>query len=89
MSARPKLPYVDFTKWAGLNTKTSEDVLPEQQLKIAQNVDFFTKYGSVSKPPGMSRILSEIYKEAGVTKPISWVGFYKAADLDGQFLRHT
>lgn len=89
MSARPKLPYVDFTKWAGLNTKTSEDVLPEQQLKIAQNVDFFTRYGAVSKPPGMSRILSEIYKEAGITKPISWVGFYKAADLDGQFLRHT
>jgi hypothetical protein len=89
MSDRAKLPYLEFTKWAGLNTKTSEDILPEAQLVVAQNVDFFKKYGAISKPDGMSRILSSKVTESGSAVKIPWLGFYKAADLDGQILRHT
>ena len=55
----------------------------------AINTDLFTRYGGITKPPGMSRILSSIYTESGSAKKMSWLGFYKAADLNGQTLRHV
>jgi hypothetical protein len=84
---RPKLPYIDLLNWKGLNTKSSNDVLEDTQLRDAKNTDLFTQYGALSKPPGSSRVLSATYKEGGNAKQLSWVGFYKASGLDGQILR--
>lgn len=89
MSVRPKLPYIDITNWLGLSTKTSNEITADAALTISKNTDFFEKFGAVSKCPGSRRILSSIYTEAGLTKSIPWVGFYKAPDLNGQILRHV
>jgi hypothetical protein len=62
---RPKLPYIDLLNWKGLNTKSSNDVLEDTQLRDAKNTDLFTQYGALSKPPGSSRVLSATYKEGG------------------------
>lgn len=86
---RETLGYIDLTNWKGLATKTSPDLTDEAQLEVAINSDHFEEYGGISKPPGMSRVLSAIYTESGATKTISWVGFYKAPDLNGQILRHV
>lgn len=86
---RQKLPYIDLFNWSGLYTKGSPDVVSNTQLQISKNTDFFTAYGSVSKPPGSTRVLSSIYRESGTHQKMSWLGFYKAADLDGQILRHV
>jgi hypothetical protein len=37
----------------------------------------------------MTRVLSSTITESGSPVQISWVDFYKAADLDGQILRHV
>lgn len=87
MAERPKLPFLEWTKWAGLNTKSSEDIQPEEQARVADNTDFFVKYGSVTKARGMSRVLNTPILESGSPVPISWVGFYKSADLAGQIQR--
>jgi hypothetical protein len=86
---RQKLPYIDLFNWSGLYTKGSPDVVSNTQLQIAKNTDFFTSYGSASKPPGMGRVLSSIYTESGTQQKMSWLGFYKSADLNGQILRHV
>jgi hypothetical protein len=86
---RQKLPFFDLFNWAGLYTKGSPDIVSERQLRTAINADFFETYGGVAKPPGSAQVLAAIYKEGSSAKPISWVGFYKAADLDGQILRHV
>ncbi len=89
MSDREKIPYVDLMNFKGLATKASPDTTPQGMLRVAENCDFFETYGALAKMPGSARILSSIYKESAVVKPISWLGFYKAPDLDGQILRHT
>lgn len=83
MSERPRMPYIDLFNWLGLYTKGSNEVVSDTQLRDAKNTDFFTSYGAISKPPGTSRVLS------AATNNISWVGFYKAADLNGAILRHV
>ena len=86
---REPLADLDFSNWKGLATKTTPENTDEAHLRVAINTDHFTEYGGISKPPGMSRILNAIYQESGTTRPISWVGFYKAPDLNGQILRHV
>jgi hypothetical protein len=86
---RQKLPYIDLFNWNGLYTKGSPDIVSNTQLQISKNTDFFTSYGSVSKPPGSARALSSIYREDGTHQKMSWIGFYKAANLNGQILRHV
>lgn len=89
MADRAKLPYIDLTNFKGLYTKSSPDVVTAEQLRIAENCDFFETYGALSKTKGNARILNSCYSESGSTKPISWIEFYKASDLDGRILRHT
>ena len=86
---RPKLPYIDITNWAGLNTKSSTDTVEPNQLKIAENISFFDQYGGLSKLKGSSRVLATQYNEGGPSLPISWLGMYKSSDLDGAILRHV
>jgi len=86
---RQKLDYIDLENWRGLNTKSSPSLVDNAQLVVAKNTDHFSEYGALTKPPGMSRILSSIYTESAAARQISWVGFYKAPDLNGQILRHV
>ena len=89
MAARENLELIELTNWKGLNTKSVPSLVDDTQLIVAQNTDFFTQYGGASKPPGMSRILSTPYTETGVAREVSWVGLYRASDLNGQILRHV
>src|SRR5262245_14846198 len=86
---RQPLGYIDLTSWKGLATKTTPDLTDDAQLQVALNTDHFQEYGGIAKPPGMSRVLAAIYQESGVTQTIPWVTQYKAADLNGQILRHV
>lgn len=88
MAERLPLLTLDLHNFQGIYTKSSSDVLNPEQLQVAENTDLFKLYGAAAKLKGNRRILSAIYKESGVAKPISWTGFYKEADLDGQILRH-
>jgi len=87
--ARRTLPVIDLINTAGLYTKTNPDLLGVNQLRIAENVDFFNVYGATSKLSGSKRVLASKYQENGITKPITWVGFYKYVDLAGKIVRHT
>jgi hypothetical protein len=89
MAGRPPIPFLDIKGFQGLYTKSAPEMLQAEQLDIAQNCDYFEQYGALSKIRGSSRVLNETYKEGGTAKKISWVGFYKAPDLDGTILRHT
>jgi hypothetical protein len=89
MGGREAIPYLDIKGFQGLYTKSTPEVLQAEQLQIAQNCDYFEEYGAVAKIRGSSRVLDETYKESGAAKKISWVGYYKAPDLDGSILRHT
>jgi hypothetical protein len=55
MADRPKLPYIDLVGFKGLFTKTSPDVNQPEQLRIAENCDFFKTYGAIAKLKGNSR----------------------------------
>lgn len=88
MSDRGKLPYIDIKVLKGLFTKGSEEAVEDISLRAAKNTDFFTHYGAIGKCPGSTNVLSSVYTESSVAKPISWIGFYKAADLNGEVLRH-
>ena len=88
MSDRPKLPFIELVGMTGLVTKSSPEVTKETQLRVAQNCDFFEEYGSIAKIKGSSRVLSTIYSEDSIVKPISWIGFHKSPDLDGSIQRH-
>jgi hypothetical protein len=70
MADRPKLPYIDLVGFKGLFTKTSPDVNQPEQLRIAENCDFFKTYGAIAKLKGNSRILASIYKESTVAQPM-------------------
>lgn len=83
-----RLGHIDLTNWVGLNSKVSQDVSQDSSLQVAKNTDFFELLGAVSKPPGSGRVLSSIYTENSVPKRMSWIGLYKAPNLDGQILRH-
>lgn len=85
---RRTLPVIDITNSAGLYTKTNPDLLAVNQLRVAENIDYFRVYGAISKINGNKRVLTQPYKEEGIVKPISWIGFYKYTSLDGQILRH-
>lgn len=89
MSERPTLAYIDLLNWIGLYTKGSNELLEGTHLKTAINCDLFTEYGAISKPPGSSRVLSGPFSSGGSPAKMSWLGFYKAPDLDGQILRHV
>lgn len=89
MAERQRRAFIELGNWSGLNTKSNNESLQDTQLRVAKNSDFFNEYGSIAKVAGSSRVLNSVYSESSVVKPISWVGFYKAADLDGQILRHT
>lgn len=89
MGERLSLLQLDLHNFQGIYSKSSADVLNPEQLNDAQNTDLFRLYGAAAKIKGNSRVLSSIYTESGNSKPISWIGFYKEADLDGQILRHT
>jgi hypothetical protein len=89
MAGRPPIPFLDIKGFQGLYTKSAPEMLQAEQLDIAQNCDYFEQYGALSKIRGSSRVLDETYKEGGTAQKISWVGFYKAPDLDGTILRHT
>lgn len=84
---RQRLPYIDLKNWQGLFTKSSPDILAAEQLRVAENCDYFDTYGAVSKLRGNTRVLNNKITEGGSPVPISWVGFYKASDLDGRILR--
>lgn len=86
---REKLPYIDLYNFLGLSTKTTPELTKDTNFRVAINTDLFKNYGGVSKPPGTKRVLSSVLSEAGSPAKISWVGFYKASDLDGQILRHV
>ena len=49
---RGKLTRLEFKNFIGLNTKSSSETLQDQQLRIADNADFFSSYGAVSKAGG-------------------------------------
>ena len=85
----PKLPYIDLVNFKGLFTKSSPDVLQAEQLRIAENCDFFETYGAISKIKGNSRVLTTQYPNSTDPEKIPWISFYKATDLDGRILRHT
>lgn len=89
MAERLSLLQLDLKNFQGIYSKSSPDVLNPEQLDIAENIDLFKFYGAAAKLKGNARILSSIYTEGGVAKPISWVGFYKESDLDGQILRQV
>lgn len=89
MSDRGHLPYVDIRTLKGLFTKGSEEAVEDISLKVAKNIDFFNSYGALGKTPGSTNVLVSAYTESAIAMPISWIGFYKAADLNGQILRHT
>jgi len=89
MAGRERIPFLDIKGFKGLNTKTTPEFLAAGQLTQSQNVDYYEDYMAAAKIRGSSRILNNPYTEGGVAKPISWIGFYKAADLDGTILRHT
>ncbi len=89
MPDRNPLPYIEIKGFKGLNTKSVPTSLPGEVLRTCSNVDFVRKYGGLAKSKGTSRVLSTQYKEGGNNKPISWVGFYKFPDLDGQILRRV
>ncbi len=89
MADREHLPSIEFFNWTGLYTKGSNRVVNANQLRIAENTDLFSEYGAISKPPGSSRVLAAQYTETAVPQDMSWIGFYKHADLDGQILRHV
>lgn len=89
MGLRGKLARLEWTNFAGLNTKSSSEAMLDQQLRVATNTDFFSTYAAASKPPGSSRVLATTYKESLVAQDVNWLGFYKASDLNGQILRHT
>src|SRR5271157_873565 len=86
---RPPLIQVDLKNYQGLFTKSSSEILAPEQLAIAQNVDFVSLYGCASKLKGNAQILNGTYMEAGIGQPISWIGFYKSVDLNGQILRQV
>lgn len=86
---RQKLGHLDISSWLGISTKTSNDVTQDAALTIAKNTDFFQLLGALSKSPGSRRVLSAIYTEVGIAKIMSWIGFYKSPDLNGQILRHV
>lgn len=89
MADRPYLPYLDITNLQGLFTKSSVEVIQAEQLRVANNCDFFETYGALAKIKGSKRILSSQYTENSTAQPISWIGFYKAPGLDGTILRHV
>ena len=89
MAERPALPYVDLINFKGLFTKSSTEVVTAEQLRVAENCDYFQIYGAITKMRGSARVLASIYKENNVVKPISWIGFYKSSSLDGPLVRHT
>ena len=89
MAERLSLLQLDLHNFQGIYSKSSADVLNPEQLNDAQNTDLFRLYGAAAKIKGNSRVLSTVYTESSNPKPISWIGFYKEADLDGQILRHT
>lgn len=86
---RFKLPYVDLKNIKGLYTKSSPDVLEAEQLRVAENCDFFDTYGAIAKVRGTTRVLSSQYSESGVVKSIPWVEFYKAVNLTGAIDRQV
>ena len=81
------LPIVEVKSWKGLYTKGSEEILEPTHLRVAQNVDYTQKYGAIGKIRGNKRLLTTQYTESSVVKPISWVGFYKSPDYNGQVKR--
>jgi|SRR5271166_612189 len=81
---RPPLIQVDLKNYQGLFTKSSSEILSPEQLAVAQNVDFVALYGAASKLRGNLRILTN-----AAPTPVSWVGFYKSVDLNGQILRQV
>ena len=89
MAGRERIPYFDIKAFQGLFTKASTESIQPEQLRICQNVDFFDEYGAMAKIRGSSRVLATAYTEASVVKKITWLDFYKSADLDGTILRHT
>ncbi len=88
-AARENLELIQIARWKGLNTKSSPILVDPTQLIIAKNTDLFTEYGGISKPPGSSRVLSTPYTEGGTARQVSWIGLYRASDLNGQILRHV
>lgn len=99
---RPTLASISLTNWKGLYTKTSPELLEMTQCRTFENADLFFEYGSATKLAGSKRLLLSndasnvvgtisggVYQEGGTTRPLSWVGFYKYPDLDGQILRRT
>ncbi len=86
---REKLPYLELVNFQGLATKTTPDLTKDTHLRSAINTDLFESYGGLAKPSGTRRVLATQLIEGGGPATISWVGFYKAADLDGQTLRHV
>ena len=86
---REHIPYLDIKGFQGLYTKSTPEVLQAEQLSIAQNCDFFEEYGAIAKIRGSSRVLNTPYTEGGSAKKITWVEFFKSADLDGTILRQT
>lgn len=89
MPNRPTRGYIEFKNLQGLSTKAIATNLDPSQLTVAENVDFFKRYGGTSKAKGSTRVLSEVYTEGQTVKPISWVGFYKFLDYNGEQLRKT
>lgn len=84
MAERPRLPFIDLLNFIGLNTKSSELIKNDLSVSVSTNTDLFRVYGAISKPYGSSRVLNSVYTESGSPKPVSWVGNWKIASLNGQ-----
>lgn len=89
MAQRQSLIDIDIGNFQGLYTKTAPTILDFAQLRQCQNADFFAEYGAIRRVRGTSRVLSGAYTESATAKGIYWIGFYKAADLDGSIIRQT
>jgi len=86
---KQKLPSVDLRGFKGLFTYPNPEVIQAEQLRIAENCDFFETLMALAKVKGNTKILSSPYQEGGVTKTIPWIDFYKTSRLDGPITRQV
>ncbi|MFQ5753145.1 MAG: hypothetical protein ACE5HI_14225, partial [bacterium] len=87
--AEREIEVLDLVNWRGIFTKFAPEILKDEQLSISVNTDYFNSYGAITKSKGLRRILNSRIVEHNKVVPITWVGFYKAADFNGQILRHV
>lgn len=86
MAQRQVRPYVNISSFAGIYSKNNPELLDPSQLREGENLDLFKIYGAASKLRGNKKIGGRLVAS---NDDVSWIGFYKSPDLDGQTLRHV